>query len=66
MDLYSGMNKSVVFAWLIVTISCVYGLGVKGGAEGVGRATTNSVVVSILTMLIADACLTGVFFFGET
>lgn len=66
MDLYSGMIKSVVFAWLIVTISCVYGLGVKGGAEGVGRATTNSVVVSILTMLIADALLTAIFFFGET
>ncbi|MGH8048945.1 MAG: MlaE family ABC transporter permease [Chthoniobacterales bacterium] len=64
MDLYSGMVKSVVFAWLIITISCVYGLGVKGGAEGVGRSTTNSVVVCILTMLIADACLTAVFFFG--
>lgn len=63
MDLYSGMVKSVVFAWLIITISCVYGLGVRGGAEGVGRATTNSVVVSILTMLIADAVLTAMFFF---
>jgi phospholipid/cholesterol/gamma-HCH transport system permease protein len=66
MDLYSGMVKSIVFAWLIITISCVYGLGVKGGAEGVGRSTTNSVVVCILTMLIADACLTAVFFFGES
>ena len=66
MDLYSGIVKSFVFAWLIITISCVYGLGVKGGAEGVGRATTNSVVVSILTMLIADALLTAIFFFGET
>jgi phospholipid/cholesterol/gamma-HCH transport system permease protein len=66
MDLYSGMVKSFVFAWLIITISCVYGLGVTGGAEGVGRNTTNSVVVSILTMLIADACLTAIFFFGES
>lgn len=66
MDFYSGMVKSVVFAWLIITISCVYGLGVQGGAEGVGRATTQSVVVSILTMLIADALLTAVFFFGES
>ena len=65
MDFYSGMVKSFVFAWLIITISCVYGLSVKGGAEGVGRNTTNSVVVCILTMLIADACLTALFFFGE-
>lgn len=66
MDLYSGMVKSVVFAWLIITIACTYGLGVKGGAEGVGRSTTNSVVVCILTMLIADALLTAAFFFGES
>jgi phospholipid/cholesterol/gamma-HCH transport system permease protein len=66
MDLYSGTVKSFVFAWLIITISCYYGLGVKGGAEGVGRSTTNSVVVCILTMLIADAILTGVFFFAES
>ena len=66
MDLYSGMIKSVVFAWLIITISCFYGLKVKGGAEGVGRATTQSVVVSILTMLVADALLTAIFFVIET
>lgn len=65
MDFYSGMLKSVVFAWLIITISCVYGLGVKGGAEGVGRSTTSSVVMSILTMLIADSILTSIFFFNE-
>jgi phospholipid/cholesterol/gamma-HCH transport system permease protein len=64
MDLYSGTVKSFVFAWLIITISCAYGLGVKGGAEGVGRATTSSVVVSILAMLVADSLLTALFFFG--
>jgi phospholipid/cholesterol/gamma-HCH transport system permease protein len=63
MDLYSGTVKSFVFAWLIITISCFYGLAVKGGAEGVGRSTTNSVVVCILAMLIADALLTAMFFF---
>lgn len=62
MDLYSGTVKSFVFAWLIVTIACRHGLGVRGGAEGVGLATTNSVVVCILTMLIADAILTSIFF----
>lgn len=66
MDLTSGMIKSVVFAWLIVTIASLYGLTVKGGAEGVGRSTTNSVVVCILAMLIANACLTAIFFVFET
>ncbi|MDD5200007.1 MAG: ABC transporter permease [Terrimicrobiaceae bacterium] len=65
MDLYSGTVKSFVFAWLIGTIACGYGLHVKGGAEGVGRSTTNSVVVCILTMLIANALLTAAFFFSE-
>jgi phospholipid/cholesterol/gamma-HCH transport system permease protein len=55
-----------VFAWLIATISCKAGLEVEGGAEGVGQSTTSSVVTSILTMLVADAILTGVFFFAST
>jgi phospholipid/cholesterol/gamma-HCH transport system permease protein len=62
-DLYSGLIKSVVFAHLIVTIACYQGLGVTGGAEGVGRATTAAVVYSILWIIIADALLTGLFFF---
>jgi len=61
-DLYSGIVKSFVFAWLIITISCQAGLEVTGGAEGVGRATTSSVVNSILAMLIANAILTAFFF----
>jgi phospholipid/cholesterol/gamma-HCH transport system permease protein len=63
-DLYSGLIKSAVFAHLIITIACYQGLGVTGGAEGVGRATTASVVYSILWIIIADAVLTGLFFFA--
>lgn len=63
-DLYSGIIKSVVFAWLIITIACETGMKVEGGAEGVGEATTNSVVYSLLSMLIANATLTAVFFFA--
>ena len=62
-DLYSGLIKSVVFAWLVITIACHMGLRVEGGAEGVGQATTGSVVWSLLIMLIANACLTALFFF---
>ena len=63
LDLYSGIVKSVVFAWLIITIACQAGLNVTGGAEGVGQATTSSVVTSILAMLVANAILTAAFFF---
>ena len=62
-DLYSGLVKSGVFAWLIVTIACQAGLQVEGGAEGVGTATTRSVVFSLLAILVANAILTGLFFF---
>jgi phospholipid/cholesterol/gamma-HCH transport system permease protein len=62
-DLYSGMIKSVVFAWIIITIACNAGLHVEGGAEGVGQSTTAAVVQSLLAMLVMNAVLTGVFFF---
>jgi phospholipid/cholesterol/gamma-HCH transport system permease protein len=61
-DLYSGLIKSFVFAWLVITIACHAGLSVEGGAEGVGHATTVSVVASLLIMLIANAVLTSLFF----
>ena len=62
-DLYSGLLKSVVFAWLIITLACHAGLNVEGGAEGVGLATTQSVVSSLLAVLVANAVLTSLFFF---
>jgi phospholipid/cholesterol/gamma-HCH transport system permease protein len=64
-DLYSGMIKSVVFAWIVITIACNAGLHVEGGAEGVGQATTSSVVQALLAMLVSNAILTGIFFFGS-
>jgi phospholipid/cholesterol/gamma-HCH transport system permease protein len=64
-DLYSGMIKSAVFAWIIITIACNAGLHVEGGAEGVGQSTTSAVVQSLLAMLVANAVLTGIFFFGS-
>jgi phospholipid/cholesterol/gamma-HCH transport system permease protein len=62
-DLYTGLLKSLVFGWLVVTIACHTGLEVEGGAEGVGTATTASVVYSVLAVLIANAILTSFFFF---
>lgn len=57
-DLFSGMMKAFVFGIIIVTISCYRGLSTKGGAAGVGRATTNSVVICYSAILIGNFFLT--------
>ena len=53
-DLWEGLSKSVVFALLITLIGTSTGFGVQGGAEGVGRATTRAVVLSISAIVVAD------------
>ncbi len=61
-DVLIGIFKSGVFALLIVIISCFEGLGVTSGAEGVGRATTRSVVFSIVTIIAANCFFTALFY----
>lgn len=63
-DVLTGLIKSVVFAWIIVIVGCFYGLKVKGGAEGVGKATTSSVVTSIFFVIVADSVMGLLFYFG--
>ena len=53
-DIWQGVAKSVVFAILITLIGCSTGFAVTGGAEGVGRATTRAVVLSICYIIVAD------------
>jgi phospholipid/cholesterol/gamma-HCH transport system permease protein len=53
-DINQGLIKSVVFGMLIVLIGVATGFSVVGGAEGVGRATTRAVVLSICAILVAD------------
>lgn len=53
-DLWEGLSKSVVFAVLITLIGVSTGFSVTGGAEGVGRATTRAVVLSISAIVVAD------------
>lgn len=53
-DVGQGLAKSVVFALLITLIGVSTGFSVSGGAEGVGRATTRSVVMAICWIIIAD------------
>ncbi len=57
-DFFSGIMKSFVFGILIVTISCYRGMTTKGGASGVGNATTNSVVICYSAILIMNFVLT--------
>ncbi|MCC5831479.1 MAG: ABC transporter permease [Chlamydiales bacterium] len=57
-DIWTGLIKAVVFGFIISSISCYKGLTTRGGAAGVGRATTNSVVISYSYILIINFVLT--------
>ncbi len=57
-DMAIGLIKSVVFAGVIATISCYKGMNCREGAEGVGRATTEAVVASSITVLMSNFFLT--------
>ena len=62
-DIVTGLIKSLVFAVIITKIGCFEGFNVQGGAEGVGRATTSSVVKSIFAIIAADMIFTAVFYY---
>ena len=53
-DLLSGLIKSLIFGFIIALSSCHYGLSVKGGAPGVGRAVTGSVVAAATGIFVLD------------
>jgi len=57
-DFFGGIFKSVFFAFFISLIGCYNGLKVEGGAEGVGKATTRSVVTASVCVMISDYLLT--------
>ncbi len=60
-DVVSGVGKSFVFAYIIAIIGCYNGLHTEGGADGVGRATTDTVVTLAITIMISDYFLTKLF-----
>lgn len=62
-DVVTGLIKTVFFALIIVAIGCYQGFIVHGGAAGVGRSTTNSVVMSIFLIIFADVIFTALFLF---
>jgi phospholipid/cholesterol/gamma-HCH transport system permease protein len=60
-DVATGLLKSVVFALAIALIACQQGLATTGGAEGVGRRTTATIVATLIALIVIDATST-VFF----
>jgi phospholipid/cholesterol/gamma-HCH transport system permease protein len=57
-DFLSGVGKTLVFGWIIAMVGCHSGLSTSGGTVGVGRATTQAVVVASISVLISDFFLT--------
>ncbi len=61
-DITTGLFKAAVFGVLIGALACQHGLAVRGGASGVGSATTRTVVISIVALTIVDLGFTAVFY----
>ena len=57
-DLWSGLQKATVFGGVVALVACRFGLEASGGAKGVGKATTNSVVITLLLLLLIDLFMT--------
>lgn len=61
-DYLTGLSKSFVFGLIIASLACYEGLRVQGGAAGVGKATTTTVVNSIVALIAADSVFAIVFY----
>jgi phospholipid/cholesterol/gamma-HCH transport system permease protein len=61
-DIYNGLIKAACFGLILSLIGCYKGFNTYGGAEGVGRATTEAVVLASITILISDYFLTAIMF----
>src|SRR5215475_839464 len=62
LDVVSGLAKAAVFGFLVTLMGCYHGYNSRGGAQGVGAATTNAVVSASILILIFDYILTELFF----
>jgi len=61
-DIFNGLIKSAVFGGILSLIGCYKGFYAKGGAEGVGRATTEAVVMASVLILVSDYIMTAMLF----
>jgi phospholipid/cholesterol/gamma-HCH transport system permease protein len=64
-DVASGLWKAGAFGFIIALMGCYNGFNSKGGAQGVGAATTNAVVTASILILVSDYLMTGIFFSGK-
>jgi phospholipid/cholesterol/gamma-HCH transport system permease protein len=62
-DVWTGILKALLFAMIICMVSCYEGFKTGMGAEGVGRATTRSVVISFILIITADSFVTAIYYF---
>ena len=62
-DIFTGLIKTIFFGMIIALIACYEGLNTKGGAEGVGKSTTRSVVTAFIFIIVADCFFTALFYF---
>ena len=62
-DITTGLIKSVMFGIAITAVGCLEGLSTGGGAEEIGRSTTQAVVISIFMVIAVDLVFTVLFFF---
>ncbi len=62
-DLMEGLAKPLVFGFIVASVGCYQGLKVRGGTQGVGRATTQAVVVSSVLILVTNFFLTKIMLF---
>ncbi len=62
-DLFTGLIKTFFFGMIISLVSCYEAFNVEGGAEGVGQATTRSVVTTFILIIVADCFFTAMFYF---
>ena len=61
-DIYNGLIKAAFFGLILSVVGCYKGFNTTGGAEGVGKATTEAVVLSSISILISDYFLTAIMF----
>ncbi len=57
-DLIQGLTKPLVFGFILSTVGCFQGLKVRGGTQGVGRATTQAVVIASVLILVSNFFMT--------
>ena len=62
-DLVQGLSKPLVFGLILSTVGCYQGLNVRGGAEGVGRATTSAVVIASVSIIASNFFLSRLLLF---